>query len=991
MVSSIRPPTSTATAIISPNEPATSTVIDTATTSTADPSGPSLTADGMSLVSKAKGKGKSSASDQPEIHFPIGRAPSYFDYYPRQMSLQQRHGRATGSHHSDLSSNSNFANVAVTRFSGRSDPLLSPSGSTHNDDLVLKTPPRRRPRRAPPNRSSSENRSEPPRLRISDSSSFTQIETPPQTPIDLSTHRPIFDPFSVVVSAPIPGVETMDALVDGMNSFGKDDFFMGSGGISRSTRTKERFHPLHQPPLPTPPPGVTLGGGLARRRSSASQASHDDGTDADNDADEDDDARPRIIKALAARQSSRSKVSRPTSPAVASLPRSRDCTPPPSPQPSRSDTKSVRSVTPSISDIIRAYAPPQQQTRSRPPTVRDSLKASSHGHETVYEEQESEPEPVSAAEEAELVSRTSVDSIAEEVRMTLRNQTTSPVVQAPAMSSQSSRSRHSFMSERSSAPGSLWSDCRRTTPPQNDVDPTEQAATVDFTPPPTQSQAIAEYLRSVRLTTLLKLTRPPHASVENPLVVSLSDLGSSTGYPLVIFLGLGGVRYVSGLYDDMAECLGIRLITIDRWGIGRTEVPKSKTARGIPEWASAVEEVLDLLHIDQCSVMAHSAGAPYALSFANKVPERIRGDILLLAPWVGGVEGAGYKWLKYVPTGILKTAQAAEWKIQAWMLGKPPTIAYRGIGYDAKSAISTPTPPNNTSARRHPDKDTTPTQSLPLPRTQRRPSFTSSVFSDYDDLRDFEGRFDSRSTLGARSSGSQRSRTLSESKPQHHPQPPSPDKPSPLAGGRRLKALRSMGSLRRSSTTQSNKGSTIATPPQVPPPLALDVGLDLDAFNWSNATSTAGRRSVSHSATSRSSPPSLRSPPRTNVPLSPTTDEKASITATSAYQAALGNALIAAAHAESSRGTHGDLLQILNHDQQPWEFSYAAYPHAVRVWYGDRDEKIAENAVRWMERTMGPGRCRVKVVQGADHGLMYRSSVVVDVLERVRGVWEGVL
>jgi hypothetical protein len=37
--------------------------------------------------------------------------------------------------------------------------------------------------------------------------------------------------------------------------------------------------------------------------------------------------------------------------------------------------------------------------------------------------------------------------------------------------------------------------------------------------------------------------------------------------------------------------------------------------------------------------MAHSAGAPYALSFANKVPERIRGEILLLAPWVGGVEG----------------------------------------------------------------------------------------------------------------------------------------------------------------------------------------------------------------------------------------------------------------------------------------------------------------------------------------------------------------
>jgi hypothetical protein len=362
------------------------------------------------------------------------------------------------------------------------------------------------------------------------------------------------------------------------------------------------------------------------------------------------------------------------------------------------------------------------------------------------------------------------------------------------------------------------------------------------------------------------------------------------------------------------------------------------------------------------------------------------------------------------------------------MLGKPPTLAYRGIGYNAKSAM--PTPPNNTSSRRYPDKDTTPTpQSLPLPRAGRRPSFTSSVFSDYDDLRDFDGRFDSRSTLGARSSGSQRSRTRSESKPQpsfarktsrgfltrfkggsQHPQPPpSPDKPSPLAGGRRLKALRSMGSLRRSPTTQSNKGPTIATPPQVPPPLAFDVGLDLDVLNWPSASAgdgprgtlnlpsersnrrAAGRRSLSQSATSRTSPPSLRSPSRTNVLLSPTTDDKASITATSAYQAGLGNALISAAHAESSRGTHGDLLQILNHDQQPWGFSYAAYPHAVRVWYGDRDEKIAENAVRWMERTMGPGRCRVKVVQGADHGLMYRSSVVVEVLERVRDVWEGVL
>jgi hypothetical protein len=107
------------------------------------------------------------------------------------------------------------------------------------------------------------------------------------------------------------------------------------------------------------------------------------------------------------------------------------------------------------------------------------------------------------------------------------------------------------------------------------------------------------------------------------------------------------------------------------------------------------------------------------------------------------------------------------------------------------------------------------------------------------------------------------------------------------------------------------------------------------------------------------------------------------------YHVSLGNALIAASHAESSKGTHTDLLQILNHEQKPWGFSYSKYPHKVQVWYGDRDERIAENAVRWMEQNMGEERCKVRVVKGADHGLMYKTNVVVDVFEQVRLAWQA--
>ncbi|EKM60920.1 uncharacterized protein PHACADRAFT_61509, partial [Phanerochaete carnosa HHB-10118-sp] len=68
-------------------------------------------------------------------------------------------------------------------------------------------------------------------------------------------------------------------------------------------------------------------------------------------------------------------------------------------------------------------------------------------------------------------------------------------------------------------------------------------------------------------------------------------------------------------------------------------------------------------------------------------------------------------------------------------------------------------------------------------------------------------------------------------------------------------------------------------------------------------------------------------------------------------------------------------------------FSYSAYPHSVRVWYGDRDERIAENAVRWMGSTMGRDKCQVQVVKGADHALMFKSAVVIEVLEYIAECW----
>ncbi|KAH9835710.1 uncharacterized protein C8Q71DRAFT_709389 [Rhodofomes roseus] len=859
----------------------------------------------------------------------------------------------------------------------------------------------------------------------------------PQTPVDDHLFRDPVYTLPVVVAAPVPGVETMDALVDGMNDGFNDDHYTGSGGLSgRKKVSKTGHHPLYHPPLPKPPPGVVLG------KVGQTSTPH-----RSPDSDEDEEQTHAPIRSWSEQREHRKKrrpgsarspptatSSHPVYPSRPASALSTRSSGHPHAAPSTRDL--AVPPPPSISEIIRAHAPPSQRVRSR-----KSSYARSFGHETVHEQPEPIPQPLNSEGDADPVSRSSVDTIAEEVQRTFES------IPAPSPSPRPLHLSRSFprlpvsqIDTRNMS--STRSEGRRESSifsysTTSDQPPIPGFDLSTLTKPPTNSpsQAIAQYLRSARLTTLLPLTRFPHASKDHPLTVSLSDLGSPTGYPVVVFLGLGCVRHIMGLYDEMAECLNIRLITIDRWGLGRTDSPRSKSARGIPEWAYVVEEVLDRLKIDQCSVMAHSAGAPYALAFANKYPERIRGEVCLMAPWVGGGEGAGYKWLKYVPNGILKTAQAAEWKLQAWMIGKPPTFQFEGIGFDASSPVASPVTSRSaaTSPRMASRSASTSTRKSTSHLEMKseadpRPSISSIAMSEYDDLRDFDGCFESQTSLERRSTGSdQKGAEATPTKPIQRKasrgflgrlkggQPQSPQ--DGHRSGTKLKVLRSMSSLKGKKSAPPSP-SEAPPVPRLPilPQASADVGLGLDHLDLngldisdtirikSTSTSPAaaspssktapsidfpdddpfasrvhGRRSISLGVGQR---PAMSTPSPLPSPLPEADSTPAS------FQAMLGNALLAASHAESSKGTHRDLLQILNHDRQPWGFSYAAYPHTVRVWYGDHDERIAENAVRWMENTMGRDKCIVKVIEGADHALMYRSSVVIEVLENISDLWQ---
>jgi hypothetical protein len=82
-----------------------------------------------------------------------------------------------------------------------------------------------------------------------------------------------------------------------------------------------------------------------------------------------------------------------------------------------------------------------------------------------------------------------------------------------------------------------------------------------------ESRSMAQYLRSPSMNRVIHLLVPYPA---RPLQVSLAEVGDPNGSPVLVFLGLGWVRYLIALYDDLARAFGLRLICIDWWGYGKT-------------------------------------------------------------------------------------------------------------------------------------------------------------------------------------------------------------------------------------------------------------------------------------------------------------------------------------------------------------------------------------------------------------------------------------
>lgn len=96
------------------------------------------------------------------------------------------------------------------------------------------------------------------------------------------------------------------------------------------------------------------------------------------------------------------------------------------------------------------------------------------------------------------------------------------------------------------------------------------------------------------------------------LTVSFAEIGCVTGPALLFLPGMFASRYVGIPLHALAERAGVRLLVVDRPGMGAsTDVPLKQR---IATWVDLLPRLLAYLGIARVKLVAHSAGTMYLLN-----------------------------------------------------------------------------------------------------------------------------------------------------------------------------------------------------------------------------------------------------------------------------------------------------------------------------------------------------------------------------------------
>lgn len=136
-------------------------------------------------------------------------------------------------------------------------------------------------------------------------------------------------------------------------------------------------------------------------------------------------------------------------------------------------------------------------------------------------------------------------------------------------------------------------------------------------------------------------------------LIGISEYGISTGSPIFYFHGFPGSRLEAERFHAVALMHQIRLIGLDRPGMGLSSKDKN---RSILSWADDVAQIANYLKIEKFSLLGHSGGAAFVAACAYAIPERINAAAIVsgMAPFTKPEAKIGIpKVQKIINTAIL--------------------------------------------------------------------------------------------------------------------------------------------------------------------------------------------------------------------------------------------------------------------------------------------------------------------------------------------------
>ncbi|KAJ9149109.1 Alpha beta hydrolase fold family [Pleurostoma richardsiae] len=430
--------------------------------------------------------------------------------------------------------------------------------------------------------------------------------------------------------------------------------------------------------------------------------------------------------------------------------------------------------------------------------------------------------------------------------------------------------------------------------------------------------AVESYLCSPRLSQ--KIKHP-----QTGRVISFSEVGDSEGSAVFCCVGMGLTRYITAFYDELALTLKLRLITPDRPGVGDSEAYADGTATPL-SWPDDVYAICQALKITKFSILAHSAGAIYALATALRMPQHIRGRIHLLAPWIPpsqmSVFGASAQ-TPLPPTNAIPTSQR--------ILRALPTPILKA----ANSSFMTATSSSITSS---------------LPKTPRR---------------------------NRKKGGGGRDRDSTATKGNGRTTPSGIDNKENHQGGKATADAAPIPANDLNATEEMDRIRPDGTSPTGTSPLGSAVSQAKNGYGiGGNGGASKGHRKTASSA-------SAAHARQEAAILAAAADALADKERQMTYDTRLTHAIWDLATTGANPAV--DLLVCLER-RHTIGFRYVDITRPVVIHHGSRDTRVPVENVKWLGKTMR--RCEVRVLEGEGHGLMASATVMGGVLMEISREWE---